>query len=71
MQRKAEAYIYIKARLWNSTLVTDYPRVDTVKIASFATIEIPQQYGIQQNKDDDSYLVRLNITSKFNLFIIL
>jgi hypothetical protein len=63
MQRKAEAYIHIKARLWNSTLVADYPRVDTVKIASYATIEIPQQYGIQQNKDDDSYYVCFNLFS--------
>lgn len=57
MQRKTEAYIYVKARLWNSTLVADYPRVDLVKIVSHAQIRIPDAYGILQTKKDDSTTV--------------
>lgn len=57
MQRKTEAYIYVKARLWNSTLVADYPRVDLVKIVSHAQIKIPVVYGILQSKQDDSTTV--------------
>lgn len=53
MPSKSEAYIHIKSRLWNSTLVADYPRVDLVKIASYAYISIPEAYGIQQMKKDD------------------
>jgi len=62
MQRKTEAYLHIKARLWNSTLVSDYPRVDLVKIVSHASIVIPDMYGIQQNKQDDSRSVRKHIS---------
>lgn len=48
-----EAYVHVKARLWNSTLVADYPRVDFVKIVSYAHISIPDIYNIQQRKKDD------------------
>jgi integrin alpha 7 len=53
MNRKTEVYIHVKARLWNATLVADYPRVDLVKIVSSAELVIPVKYGIQQNKQDD------------------
>lgn len=53
MPSKSEAYIHVKARLWNSTLVADYPRVDLVRIVSYAHISIPEAYGIQQKKKDD------------------
>ncbi|XP_063536455.1 integrin alpha-PS1 isoform X1 [Cydia strobilella] len=45
--------ITIKARLWNATLVEDYPRVSHVNIASNAYILIPAHYNIHQNKEDD------------------
>lgn len=54
MQRKSEVYISVRSRLWNSTFVMDYPRVDMVKIVSHATLHIPEMFGIQQNKQDDS-----------------
>lgn len=55
MQRKSEVYIRVRSRLWNSTLVMDYPRVDSVEIFSHASIYIPDMYGIQQkNLTDDS-----------------
>lgn len=57
MPSKSEAYIHVKARLWNSTLVNDYPRVDTVKIVSSAHISIPEIYKIKQKKKDDITLV--------------
>jgi integrin alpha 7 len=61
MNRKTEAYIHVKARLWNATLVADYPRVDLVKIVSSAELVIPTKYGIQPNKHDDvTYSVSSN-----------
>lgn len=55
MQRKSEVYIRVRSRLWNSTLVMDYPRVDSVEIFSHASIYIPDMFGIQQkNLTDDS-----------------
>ncbi|XP_015598210.1 integrin alpha-PS1 isoform X2 [Cephus cinctus] len=56
LQRKQEATITVKARLWNSTLVEDYPRVDKVKISSNARIIIPSNIVIQQEnvKDDQA-----------------
>lgn len=64
MQRKTEAYIYVKARLWNSTLVADYPRVDLVKIVSHAKIKIPDAYGISQTRINDETTV-LNLVFLF------
>lgn len=58
MPRKTEAYIHVRSRLWNSTLVADYPRVDMVNIVSYASIKIPYAYGIQQNTSNDRYSVR-------------
>ncbi|XP_055683424.1 integrin alpha-PS1 isoform X1 [Lutzomyia longipalpis] len=57
MQRKTEVYIHVKARLWNSTLVADYPRVDRVHIVSRAQISIPELYGIEQPRGNDSAAV--------------
>ncbi|KAK0076160.1 hypothetical protein PV325_005802 [Microctonus aethiopoides] len=48
LQRKQGATITVKARLWNSTLVEDYPKVDQVKIGSNARIVIPSNIEIQQ-----------------------
>lgn len=53
MQRKTEAYIHVRSRLWNSTLVADYARVDLVKIVSHASIKVPDAFGILQNRTDD------------------
>lgn len=58
MPSKSEAYVHVKARLWNSTLVADYPRVDLVKIVSTAYISIPEVYNIQQTRRDDTTTVR-------------
>ncbi|XP_055302350.1 integrin alpha-PS1 isoform X2 [Sitodiplosis mosellana] len=57
MPSKSEAYVHVKARLWNSTLVNDYPRVDLVKIVSSAHISIPEIYNIKQKNKDDRTLV--------------
>lgn len=52
--------ITVKARLWNTTLVEDYPRVSHVNIASTAYIVIPEHYNLHQSKHhDDSATVRL------------
>lgn len=53
MASQSEAFIMVKARLWNSTLVADYPRVDQVTIASSIDISIPDIYNIQQLNGDD------------------
>ncbi|XP_066588057.1 integrin alpha-PS1 isoform X2 [Prorops nasuta] len=57
LQRKQEATITVKARLWNSTLVEDYPKVDMVKIGSNAKIIIPQNVVIQQENLKDDYAI--------------
>ena len=57
LQRKQEAIIIVKARLWNSTLVEDYPKVDQVKIGSNARIIIPPNVVIQQENLKDDHAV--------------
>lgn len=44
---------FIFFRLWNATLVSDYPKVDLVKIASRAKIHIPTNLIIHQDTSDD------------------
>ncbi|XP_054286091.1 integrin alpha-PS1-like isoform X2 [Macrosteles quadrilineatus] len=53
LQQNQEATIFIRARLWNSTLVSDYPRVDQVSISSRAKIHIPPSLIIHQDTSDD------------------
>lgn len=57
LQRKQEAVITVKARLWNSTLVEDYPKVDQVKIGSNARIIIPPNVVIQQENLKDDHAI--------------
>lgn len=54
VQPKAQVLINVTARLWNSTLVSDYPKVDLVKIASVARIKV---YEVQQVHHSDSVTV--------------
>lgn len=58
MPSQSDAFIMIKARLWNSTLVADYPRVDQVTIVSSIEISIPEVYNIHQLNGDDQGFVR-------------
>ncbi|XP_039296864.1 integrin alpha-PS1 isoform X2 [Nilaparvata lugens] len=51
--KNQEATIFIKARLWNATLVEDYPRVDYVKIGSRARIVIPPPFIVHQSQTED------------------
>lgn len=67
MPSKSEAYVHVKARLWNSTLVADYPRVDLVRIVSYAHISIPEAYGIQQKKKDDGVSVGTTVAIEFRI----
>lgn len=54
VQPKAQVLINVTARLWNSTLVSDYPRVDLVKIASIARIKV---FEVHQDHPFDSVTV--------------
>ncbi|KAH8368172.1 hypothetical protein KR084_007965 [Drosophila pseudotakahashii] len=47
MPALSEAQVVVKARLWNSTLVSEYPRVERVRIFSTATAQIPDSYGVE------------------------
>jgi len=47
MPALSEAQVVVKARLWNSTLVSEYPRVERVRIFSTATAQIPEDYGVE------------------------
>ncbi|XP_049873202.1 integrin alpha-PS1 isoform X2 [Pectinophora gossypiella] len=46
LARMQAATITVRARLWNSTLVEDYPRVSHVNIASTASIQISEHYNV-------------------------
>lgn len=59
MPAKTEAQVSIKARLWNSTLVSEYPRVDLVRIISVAKVLIPKDFGVQQTENNDRIQVRI------------
>ncbi|XP_064116028.1 LOW QUALITY PROTEIN: integrin alpha-PS1-like [Macrobrachium nipponense] len=47
------ASIRIKSRLWNSTLVEDYPRVSYVSIKSKASLILPEDIRNDQDRSDD------------------
>nr|XP_036220960.1 integrin alpha-PS1 isoform X2 [Bactrocera oleae] len=47
-----EAYVHIRARLWNSTLVSEYPRADLVRIMSRATVKIPLEYSVEHTEEN-------------------
>ncbi|XP_023169048.1 integrin alpha-PS1 [Drosophila hydei] len=57
MQAKTEAQVTLKARLWNSTLVAEYPRVDLVRIISTAMVKIPKDFHVEQVENNDNILV--------------
>ncbi|KAL1497241.1 hypothetical protein ABEB36_008234 [Hypothenemus hampei] len=40
LKKQNQAFIKIKSRIWNSTLVEDYSNVDWVQISSYAEVEI-------------------------------
>lgn len=52
-----EAYIHIKARLWNSTLVSEHPRADAVRIISTARMHIPLEYRVEQTQLTEQIMV--------------
>ncbi|XP_037937468.1 integrin alpha-PS1 isoform X2 [Teleopsis dalmanni] len=57
MAAKSEVNIHIRARLWNSTLVSEYPRADLVKIISTAQVKIPLEYAVEQTEEHESISV--------------
>ncbi|XP_060662145.1 integrin alpha-PS1 isoform X1 [Drosophila nasuta] len=57
MPAKTEAQVILNVRLWNSTLVAEYPRVDLVRIMSTANVKIPADFGVEQLETNDKILV--------------
>ncbi|XP_069676356.1 integrin alpha-PS1 isoform X2 [Periplaneta americana] len=53
LRKNHEATIRIRARLWNSTLVEDYPKVHNVQILSQATLHLPPGLMVHQNTSND------------------
>ncbi|XP_063705337.1 integrin alpha-PS1 [Culicoides brevitarsis] len=53
LQPKKDAFIRMRARLWNATLTTDYPKIDSVRVVSHAEIVIPEIYKIHQDISND------------------
>ncbi|XP_071513010.1 LOW QUALITY PROTEIN: uncharacterized protein [Panulirus ornatus] len=51
---RQSASIRIKSRLWNSTLVEDYPRVSYVSIKSRASLILPEDIREDQDQSDDT-----------------
>ncbi|XP_026762048.2 integrin alpha-PS1 isoform X2 [Galleria mellonella] len=57
LARKQSVSITIRARLWNSTLIEEYPRVSYVGIVSSASVDIPDHYNIYQVSSDNTATV--------------
>ncbi|XP_030379040.1 integrin alpha-PS1 isoform X2 [Scaptodrosophila lebanonensis] len=57
MPAKTETQVHVKARLWNSTLVSLYPRVDLVRIFSKAHVEIPNDLGVKQSDNNNNHIM--------------
>lgn len=53
-------------RLWNSTLVEDYPNVYSVNIKSRAKMHLPPGLMILQNPDDDEAQVSAENLTTFS-----
>lgn len=49
--------IFKLIRLWNATLLQNFPKVDSVKIASRAKIHIPSEWAFQQDLSNDEFEV--------------
>lgn len=72
MPAKTEAQVIIKTRLWNSTLVAEYPRVDRVLIMSTAYVKIPDNFGVEQAENNTGIQVRIiGRCNPFQLMLIL
>lgn len=57
MPPNTEVYVYVKARLWNSTLVSEHPRADAVRIISTANVQIPLEFRVEQTQTAEPLLV--------------
>ncbi|XP_075155333.1 multiple edematous wings isoform X2 [Haematobia irritans] len=57
MPSNTEAYVHIKARLWNSTLVSEHPRADAVRIISTAHVQIPPEFSVEQTQTTEPLTV--------------
>jgi hypothetical protein len=51
--RRENAVVRLRSRVWNSTLVEDYPHVDSVVINTRARLEMPHYLAGQQMRSDD------------------
>lgn len=60
MPPNTEVYVYVKARLWNSTLVSEHPRADAVRIISTAQVQIPLEFRVEQTQTIEPLLVSRN-----------
>lgn len=56
-------------RLWNSTLVEDYPNVYSVNIKSRAKMHLPPSLMILQNPADDEAQVSTGVTKLIFIFL--
>ncbi|XP_050530461.1 integrin alpha-PS1 isoform X2 [Daktulosphaira vitifoliae] len=65
LEKNQEATIFIKARLWNSTLLRDYSKVHSVQIVSRAKIHVPNEMLMQLNYLDDE--AEVETTAKVDL----
>lgn len=54
---KSDVNVHVKARLWNTTLVTEYPRFDLVRIMSRGMLKIPLNFSVEQIESNDAAMV--------------
>jgi len=57
LYRGEHAIIRLRSRVWNSTLVEDYPRVDSVLVNVVARLSMPPDLTNQQMQHDDEVTV--------------
>merc|ERR1712122_39221 len=53
LRRRDFAVIKLRSRVWNSTLVEDYPHIDSVVINARARLEMAPEVESQQMRGDD------------------
>lgn len=71
LSENEQATIRIQGRLWNSSLVEDYPNVQYVSISSRASLSFQKSHNIQQkNLDDDIAIVCITKLSVYLFFTI-
>lgn len=61
----SKEFFFLQIRLWNATLVEDFPGIHTVRIRSKAHVSLDPSLEITQRTEDDFDYVGPNLTSHY------